>query len=71
VVVALFEVLIALTAESTVFWDVMPCSPVEVLLLFGGTYYLHLQGRRVSQAGNQQDEGSSLGSWGQYVRPKH
>jgi hypothetical protein len=40
-----FKVLIVVT----IFWDVMPCSPVEVHWNFGGTYYLHLQGRSVNQ----------------------
>jgi hypothetical protein len=39
---------------TAVFWDAVPYSPVEVHQRFGGMYYLHLQGRRVSQAGNQQ-----------------
>lgn len=30
------------------FWDVTPCSSVDVHRLFGRKYYLHLQGRRVS-----------------------
>jgi hypothetical protein len=30
--------------NSSVFWDVMPCSPVKVIRLFGKTYRLHLQG---------------------------
>jgi hypothetical protein len=34
VVVALFEVLVAVTTESTVFWDVMPYNPVAVQLFF-------------------------------------
>jgi hypothetical protein len=32
--------------KSTIFWDITPCSPLSVNWLFGGTYYLHLQGRR-------------------------
>jgi hypothetical protein len=36
--------------QSSVFWDVTPCSLVEVYRHFGVTYRLHLQGRRVSQA---------------------
>jgi hypothetical protein len=38
-----FEVLTAVTMNSTVFWDVMPCSLLEVHRSFGGTYYFHLQ----------------------------
>jgi hypothetical protein len=29
--------------KNTVFWDVTPCSPVEVHQRFGGIYCLHLQ----------------------------
>jgi hypothetical protein len=39
--------------KSTIFWDITPCSPLEVNRLFGGTYRLHLQGRRISRARNQ------------------
>jgi hypothetical protein len=38
------------------------CSSVEVHRRFGGTCGLHLQGRRVSQARNQQDAGGKK-SW--------
>jgi hypothetical protein len=31
-------------------WDITPCSPLKVNRHFRGTYRLHLQGRRVSQA---------------------
>jgi hypothetical protein len=45
--------LLAVTMKSTVFWAVTPCS-LERDRRFGGTYRLHFQGRRVSQAWNQQ-----------------
>jgi hypothetical protein len=32
--------------NSTVLWDIMPCSPLSVNRRFGGTYRLHLQGRK-------------------------
>jgi hypothetical protein len=38
--------------KSPMFWDVTLCSSVKVHWRFGGTYCLHLQGRRVSQAVN-------------------
>jgi uncharacterized membrane protein YhaH (DUF805 family) len=31
--------------KSTVFWVIMPCSPLKVNRRFGGTYRLHFQGR--------------------------
>jgi hypothetical protein len=42
--------------KNAVFWDVMPCSVVEVFL--GTVYCLHLQGQRVSQARNQEEASS-------------
>jgi hypothetical protein len=36
----------AVTMKSIVFWDVMPCSLVQVTRRFGGTYCLHLERRR-------------------------
>jgi hypothetical protein len=36
--------------KNIVFWDITPCSPVEVHKHFGGPYCFHLQGQRVSQA---------------------
>jgi hypothetical protein len=41
--------------KSSVFWDIMPYSPVKVNWHFGGTYCLHLWGRRVSKARNQHE----------------
>jgi hypothetical protein len=45
-----------LQAKSTIFWNVTPCSIVEVDLCFGGMYCLHLQRRRLSQASGHQEE---------------
>jgi hypothetical protein len=41
-----FQVLTALVVKSTIFWDTTPYSPFSVNRRFGGTYRLHLQGRR-------------------------
>jgi hypothetical protein len=41
-----FEDLTAVVMKSTIFWDITPCSPLSVNWRFGGTYRLHLQGRR-------------------------
>jgi hypothetical protein len=41
-----FEVFTAVVIKSINFWDITPCSPLSVNRLFGGTYRLHLQGRR-------------------------
>jgi hypothetical protein len=54
--------------SSTIFCDITPCSPLKVNRRFGGTCRLHLQRRRISQARNQRDGGSTqrpavLASW--------
>jgi hypothetical protein len=46
-----------MSLKNTVFFDVIPCSPLEVYLRFGGHYCLHLRGRNVSQTTNQQEVG--------------
>jgi hypothetical protein len=52
------EVLMAVTMKSAVSWIVMSCS-VERPQCFGGTYCLHHQSPKVSQARNQQKETGS------------
>jgi hypothetical protein len=37
-----FEVLTAVVMKSNIFWDITPCSPLQVNRHFGGTYRLHL-----------------------------
>jgi hypothetical protein len=45
--------------KSNVLWDVMPCSAVDIHGSFGGTYCLHLQGKRyVTQATNKENAAS-------------
>jgi hypothetical protein len=41
--------------KSIIFWDMTQCSPLSVNQHFGGTYRLHLQGRKISQARNQRE----------------
>jgi hypothetical protein len=41
--------------NSTIFWDITPYSPLRVNRRFGGTYRLHLQGRRISRARCQRE----------------
>jgi hypothetical protein len=50
-----FEVLTAVVMKSVVFWDTTPYSPFTVGRSFGGTYRLHFQGRRMSQATNERE----------------
>jgi hypothetical protein len=38
-----FEVLKSLVMQSTIFWDIKPCSPLKVKRRFGRTYRLHPQ----------------------------
>jgi hypothetical protein len=45
---------------STFFWDIIPCIPLKINILFKGTYSLYLQGRRISHARNQQEADISL-----------
>jgi hypothetical protein len=40
--------------KSIIFWDVTPCSLLSCNRRFGGTYRLHLQGRRKHFSKNQQ-----------------
>jgi hypothetical protein len=51
-----------LLLKSYVFWDVTPCIPLKINWSFGGTWYLHLQDRRISQARNQREAGNKQSS---------
>jgi hypothetical protein len=46
--------------KSIIFWDMTLCSPLSVNRRFGGTYRLHLQVWRVSQATIRQVVGGKL-----------
>jgi hypothetical protein len=50
-----FEVLTTVVMKSSVFLDMTPCSPLKVNWRSEGTYHLHLQGQRISQARNQHE----------------
>jgi hypothetical protein len=54
-----YEVLIAVAMKGSIFWDIMPYSPLKIYQLFGGTCRLHLHGRRICQARNQHETCSS------------
>jgi hypothetical protein len=43
--------------KSSVFWDIVPCSPLKVNRRLGGTCRLHLQGRRINQPRTSVKEG--------------
>jgi hypothetical protein len=49
-----FEVFTAVVMKSIIFWDMTPCSLLSCNGRFGGTYRLHLQGRRNNFSKNQQ-----------------
>jgi hypothetical protein len=40
--------------KSTIFWDVMPCSKIEIHKYFGEIYHFHLKDQQVNQASNKQ-----------------
>jgi hypothetical protein len=44
-----FKVLTAVVMESTIFWDITPCSPLKINRRLGGKCRLRLQGRRISR----------------------
>jgi hypothetical protein len=48
-----FEVLTAVVKKSTIFWDITPCSPLSVNRRLGGTYCLHLQGKKNNVRGDK------------------
>jgi hypothetical protein len=49
-----FEVFTAVVMKSIIFWDVTPCSLLSCNRHFGGTYLLHLQGRKNNFRKNHQ-----------------
>jgi hypothetical protein len=49
-----FEVFTAVVMKSIIFWDMTPCILLSCNRRFGGTYRLHLQGRRNNVSKNQQ-----------------
>jgi hypothetical protein len=54
--------------NSSIFWNIMPCSPMKVKRRFGGTCRLYLKGRRKSQARNQHATGSKHTAYTNPVR---
>jgi hypothetical protein len=41
-----FEVITTVVMKSTIYCDITACSPLRVNRCFGGTYLLHLKGRK-------------------------
>jgi hypothetical protein len=56
-----FKVLTAVVTKISIFWDIMPCIPLKVNRRFGRSC-LHFPSRIISQARNQRETGSNLGS---------
>jgi hypothetical protein len=50
--------------------DITPCSPLKINRSFGGTFRLHLLGRRISQARNQRTTGRKWSFLGLLFYPK-
>jgi hypothetical protein len=48
--------------KRSVFWGIAPCGPLIFNRRFGGTCHHHLQGRKISQAGGQQEAGGKQAS---------
>jgi hypothetical protein len=57
-----FEVFKAVVMKGSIFWDITPCSPLEVNRRFGGKCRLYLQGRRISEVRNQREAGGKQSS---------
>jgi hypothetical protein len=51
---------------TNTFWDITPCSWVEVHRILEGTYCLYLQSRRVRHTGNYQEAGGKQSEWYSY-----
>jgi hypothetical protein len=51
---------INIVKKSTIFWFLTPCSLVEIRRHFGGTDWIHFQGREVNEARNESKQAESL-----------
>jgi hypothetical protein len=52
--------------KSTIFWDITSCSPLKVNWRFGGTYRLHFQSRKISQAKTRMKAGGNQSCFSAY-----
>jgi hypothetical protein len=55
-----FEVLTPVVMKNSIFWNITSRSPLRVNWYFGGTYRLHLQGWKGSQAKNKHEASNKL-----------
>jgi hypothetical protein len=76
----IWERLTVINMKSTIFWDVIPCSVVEVPWHLRGTNCLHFLGQTASQPARSTQQAQSLllvwitfwaWKWRQYVPPQH
>jgi hypothetical protein len=56
-----------LIIKSINFWDIMPCSPMSVNRRFGGTYRLHLQGRKNKRQETSKQAGDTPWTTWRYI----
>jgi hypothetical protein len=56
------ELYTGLVMKGSIFPDIEPCSWFKVKGCFGGNFHLHLQGRRIIQAGNHYEGGNKESS---------
>jgi hypothetical protein len=54
-----YEVLTAVVIESSVFWDIALCSPLEVTRLFGGRFRLYLESPDYPKQGTNMKEATT------------
>jgi hypothetical protein len=55
-----YEVLTVVVMNSSILWNIMPCSLLKVNRRFRGTWHLQLQGQRINKAINQHDSRALL-----------
>jgi hypothetical protein len=65
-----FEVLTEVVMKSTIFWDITPCSPLNINRRFGGTYCLQPLLATCFHAGFLLSLFFSAWRWRRYVPPK-
>jgi hypothetical protein len=64
-----FEAFTAVTMKNSVLRDVAPCRSCEINRRFGGTYRLHLQGRKIRERGTSVATRTSINT-AAYLMPK-
>jgi hypothetical protein len=65
-----FEVVSPAVMKCSVVWNITSCNLFESNRRCGGTYCLHLQCRRISQARNEHEAGRKLSLLGLFFDPE-